>query len=106
MFTASMRFDLGEDIQALQAAVHCFAQDQIKPLAGDVDRYNQFPAHLWKKLGNLGVLGVTVDEEFGGGGLGYLAHTVVIEEIALASASVSLSYGAHSNLCVNQINLN
>ncbi|MBL6850292.1 MAG: acyl-CoA dehydrogenase family protein, partial [Planktomarina temperata] len=77
-----------------------------KPLAADVDRDNQFPAQLWKQLGDLGVLGVTVDEDFGGGGLGYLAHTVVIEEIARASASVSLSYGAHSNLCVNQINLN
>ena len=106
MFTASMRFDLGEDIHALQTLVHRFAQDQIKPLAGDVDRDNQFPVQLWKQLGDLGVLGVTVDEEFGGVGLGYLAHTVVIEEIARASASVSLSYGAHSNLCVNQISLN
>ncbi|WP_347853154.1 acyl-CoA dehydrogenase family protein, partial [Planktomarina sp.] len=100
MFTASMRFDLGEDIHALQTLVHRFAQEQIKPLAADVDRDNQFPAQLWKQLGDLGVLGVTVDEDFGGGGLGYLAHTVVIEEIARASASVSLSYGAHSNLCV------
>ena len=106
MFTASMRFDLGEDIHALQTVVHRFAQDEIKPLAGAVDRDNQFPAQLWKRLGDLGVLGITVDEEFGGVGLGYLAHTVVIEEIARASASVSLSYGAHSNLCVNQISLN
>ena len=106
MFTASMRFDLGEDIHALQTVVHRFAQDEIKPLAGAVDRDNQFPAQLWKQLGDLGVLGITVDEEFGGVGLGYLAHTVVIEEIARASASVSLSYGAHSNLCVNQISLN
>ena len=106
MFTASMRFDLCEDVHALQTLVHRFAQDQIKPLAGDVDRDNQFPAQLWKQLGDIGVLGITVDEEFGGVGLGYLAHTVVIEEIARASASVSLSYGAHSNLCVNQINLN
>ena len=81
MFTASMRFDLGEDIHALQTLVHRFAQEQIKPLAADVDRDNQFPAQLWKQLGDLGVLGVTVDEDFGGGGLGYLAHTVVIEEI-------------------------
>jgi isovaleryl-CoA dehydrogenase len=86
--------------------MHRFAQDEIKPLAGAVDRDNQFPAQLWKRLGDLGVLGITVDEEFGGVGLGYLAHTVVIEEIARASASVSLSYGAHSNLCVNQISLN
>ena len=106
MFHATMTFDLGEDIHALQTLVHRFAQDQIKPLAGDVDRDNQFPVQLWKQLGDLGVLGVTVDEEFGGVGLGYLAHTVVIEEIARASASVSLSYGAHSNLCVNQISLN
>ena len=70
MFTASMRFDLGEDIHALQTLVHRFAQDQIKPLAGDVDRDNQFPVQLWKQLGDLGVLGVTVDEEFGGVGLG------------------------------------
>ena len=95
MFTASMRFDLGEDVHALQTLVHRFAQDQIKPLAGDVDRDNQFPAQLWKQLGDIGVLGITVDEEFGGVGLGYLANTVVIEEIARASASVSLSYGAH-----------
>ncbi len=106
MFTASMRFDLGEDIHALQEQVHRFAQDQIKPLAAEVDRSNKFPAHLWKSMGDIGVLGVTVEEEFGGVGLGYLAHTVVIEEIARASASVSLSYGAHSNLCVNQIRLN
>ena len=106
MFTASMRFDLGEDIHALQEHVHRFAQDQIKPLAGELDRSNDFPAHLWKSMGDIGVLGVTVEEEFGGVGLGYLAHTVVIEEIARASASVSLSYGAHSNLCVNQIQLN
>jgi isovaleryl-CoA dehydrogenase len=86
--------------------VHRFAQDQIKPLAGELDRSNDFPEHLWKSMGDIGVLGVTVEEEFGGVGLGYLAHTVVIEEIARASASVSLSYGAHSNLCVNQIRLN
>ena len=91
MFTASMRFDLGEDIHALQEQVHRFAQDQIKPLAAEVDRSNKFPAHLWKSMGDIGVLGVTVEEEFGGVGLGYLAHTVVIEEIARASASVSLS---------------
>ena len=106
MFTASMRFDLGDDIHALKDHVHRFAQDQIKPLAEEVDRMNKFPAHLWKSLGDIGVLGITVDEEFGGVGLGYLAHTVVIEEIARASASISLSYGAHSNLCVNQIQLN
>ncbi len=106
MFTGSMRYDLGDDIHALQEQVHRFAQEKIKPLAAEVDRSNEFPAHLWKSMGDMGFLGVTVDEEHGGVGLGYLAHTIVIEEIARASASVSLSYGAHSNLCVNQIRLN
>ena len=106
MFTGSMRYDLGDDIYALQEQVHRFAQEKIKPLAAEVDRSNEFPAHLWKSMGDMGFLGVTVDEEYGGVGLGYLAHTIVIEEIARASASVSLSYGAHSNLCVNQIRLN
>jgi isovaleryl-CoA dehydrogenase len=106
MFTGSMRYDLGDDIHALQEQVHRFAQEKIKPLAAEVDRSNEFPAHLWKSMGDMGFLGVTVDEEYGGVGLGYLAHTIVIEEIARASASVSLSYGAHSNLCVNQIRLN
>ena len=106
MFTGSMRYDLGDDIHALQEQVHRFAQEKIKPLAAEVDRSNEFPAHLWKSMGEMGFLGVTVDEEYGGVGLGYLAHTIVIEEIARASASVSLSYGAHSNLCVNQIRLN
>ena len=106
MFTGSMRYDLGDDIHALQEQVHRFAQEKIKPLAAEVDRSNEFPAHLWKSMGEMGFLGVTVDEEHGGVGLGYLAHTIVIEEIARASASVSLSYGAHSNLCVNQIRLN
>ena len=106
MFTGSMRYDLGDDIYALQEQVHRFAQEKIKPLAAEVDRSNEFPAHLWKSMGEMGFLGVTVDEEHGGVGLGYLAHTIVIEEIARASASVSLSYGAHSNLCVNQIRLN
>ena len=106
MFAGSMRYDLGNDIHALQEQVHRFAQEKIKPLAAEVDRSNKFPAHLWKSMGDMGLLGVTVDEEHGGVGLGYLAHTIVIEEIARASASVSLSYGAHSNLCVNQIRLN
>ena len=106
MFLHSMTFDLGEDINALREAVHRFAQDRIKPLAAQVDADNCFPAHLWKELGDMGLLGVTVDEAHGGAGMGYLAHTIAIEEIARASASVSLSYGAHSNLCVNQINLN
>ncbi|WP_288928726.1 isovaleryl-CoA dehydrogenase [uncultured Maritimibacter sp.] len=106
MFMASMNFDLGEDIAQLRDMVHRFAQDRIKPLAADIDQTNDFPAHLWKEMGDLGLLGITVSEEFGGAGMGYLAHTVAVEEIARASASVSLSYGAHSNLCVNQIKLN
>ena len=101
-----MRFDLGEDIAALQDSVHAWAQDRVKPLAAEIDASNSFPAELWREMGEMGLLGVTVDEAYGGVGLGYLAHTVVIEEIARASASVSLSYGAHSNLCVNQISLN
>jgi isovaleryl-CoA dehydrogenase len=106
MFTASMRFDLGEDIAALRESVHAWAQERVKPLAAEIDRTNLFPAHLWREMGELGILGITVEEEYGGVNLGYLAHTVAIEEVARASASVSLSYGAHSNLCVNQIRLN
>ncbi|SDX19556.1 isovaleryl-CoA dehydrogenase [Roseicitreum antarcticum] len=106
MFTASMRFDLGEDIGALRDMVHRWAQERVKPIAADVDRTNHFPPELWAEMGDLGLLGITVSEEFGGAGMGYLAHTVAVEEIARASASVALSYGAHSNLCVNQISLN
>jgi isovaleryl-CoA dehydrogenase len=106
MFTASMRFDLGEDISALRDTVHAWAQERVKPLAAEIDRTNNFPAHLWREMGDLGLLGITVAEEYGGADMGYLAHTVAVEEIARASASVSLSYGAHSNLCVNQIHLN
>ena len=106
MFLASMRFDLGEDVQALQDAVHRFSQDRIRPLAGEIDRSNQFPDALWQELGQMGLLGITISGAHGGAEMGYLAHTVAIEEIARASASVALSYGAHSNLCVNQISLN
>ena len=106
MFTASMRFDLGEDIAALRDMVHRWAQERVKPLAAEVDKTNSFPAALWREMGELGLLGITVSEEYGGSGMGYLAHAVAVEEIARASASVSLSYGAHSNLCVNQIKLN
>ena len=106
MFNHSMRFDLGEDVNALRDAVHVWAQERIKPIADQVDRDNEFPADLWRALGEMGLLGVTVEEEYGGAGMGYLAHTVAVEEVARASASVSLSYGAHSNLCVNQIRLN
>ncbi|MFC3167936.1 MULTISPECIES: isovaleryl-CoA dehydrogenase [Paracoccus] len=106
MFTRGMEFDLGEDVNALRDMVHRWAQDRVKPMAADVDRTNDFPNELWTEMGDLGLLGITVPEEFGGAGMGYLAHVVATEEIARASASVSLSYGAHSNLCVNQIKLN
>ncbi len=101
-----MNWSLGDEIEALREMTHRFAQERIRPLAADIDKTNEFPAHLWKELGDLGLLGVTVDEEYGGAGMGYLAHCIAVEEIARASASVSLSYGAHSNLCVNQISLN
>lgn len=106
MFTASMKFDLGEDVNALRDTVHRWAQDRVKPLAAEVDRANAFPNALWPEMGEMGLLGITVPEEYGGAGMGYLAHAVAVEEIARASASISLSYGAHSNLCVNQIKLN
>ncbi|CUH85642.1 isovaleryl-CoA dehydrogenase [Thalassovita mediterranea] len=106
MFNAVMNFDLGEDVNALRDMVHRFAQDRIKPLAAEVDAKNEFPNELWREMGDLGLLGVTVPEQFGGAGMSYLAHVIVVEELARASASVSLSYGAHSNLCVNQIKLN
>ncbi|MBN8293879.1 isovaleryl-CoA dehydrogenase [Rhodobacter sp. NTK016B] len=106
MFAASMTFDLGEDVNALRDTVHRWAQDRVKPMAADIDRTNAFPNELWPEMGELGLLGITVSEEYGGAGMGYLAHAVAVEEIARASASVSLSYGAHSNLCVNQIKLN
>ncbi len=106
MFNASMNWSLGDEIEALREMTHRFAQERIRPFAADIDKTNEFPAHLWKELGDLGLLGVTVDEEYGGAGMGYLAHCIAVEEIARASASVSLSYGAHSNLCVNQISLN
>lgn len=106
MFTASMNFDLGEDVNSLREMVHKWSQERVKPMAAAIDRTNEFPPELWREMGELGLLGVTVPEEYGGAGMSYLAHTVAVEEIARASASVSLSYGAHSNLCVNQIKLN
>jgi isovaleryl-CoA dehydrogenase len=99
-------FALGEDVDALRETVSRFSNDQIAPRAGEIDRENAFPRDLWPKLGELGVLGVTVAEEYGGAGLGYLAHCVAMEEISRGSAAVGLSYGAHSNLCVNQIHRN
>jgi len=106
MFTASMSFDPGEDVAALRDQVHRWAQERLKPMAAAIDRDNAFPPELWAEMGALGLHGITVPEEYGGLGMGYLAHVVAIEEVARASASVSLSYGAHSNLCVNQIKLN
>ncbi|NQW13662.1 MAG: acyl-CoA dehydrogenase family protein [Rhodobacter sp.] len=106
MFTASMNFALGEDIEALRDMTHRWAQDRLAPIAAEIDRSNKMPVELWREMGALGLLGITVEEEFGGVNMGYLAHTIAVEEIARASASVSLSYGAHSNLCVNQIRLN
>jgi len=99
-------FDLGSDITMLRETVADFAQDKIAPHAAEIDRANSFPRELWPQLGALGLLGITVEEEWGGAGLGYLAHCVAMEEISRASGSIGLSYGAHSNLCVNQIRRN
>ena len=106
MFTATMNFGLGEDIEALQDLAHKFSQERIAPLAAQIDKDDEFPEHLWKEMGEVGLLGITVPEEYGGVDMGYLAHAVALEEISRASASVGLSYGAHSNLCINQIKLN
>lgn len=102
----SLNFGLGEDLDMLRDTVAAFAAKEIAPRAAEIDASNQFPADLWRKLGDLGLLGITVEPEYGGSGMGYLAHIVAMEEISRASASVGLSYGAHSNLCVNQIRLN
>ncbi|TPN01577.1 isovaleryl-CoA dehydrogenase [Mesorhizobium sp. B2-1-3A] len=104
MYTNTLSFGHDGDIEALRDMVRRFAQDRIAPIAGDIDRDNEFPAHLWREFGALGLLGITADPDFGGSGMGYLAHVIAVEEISRASASVGLSYGAHSNLCVNQIN--
>ena len=106
MIDVGLNFHLGETIDALRQSVRDFCAKEIAPRAGDIDRANEFPIALWRQLGDLGTLGITAQEEYGGLGLGYLAHVVVMEEISRASAAVGLSYGAHSNLCVNQIRRN
>ena len=102
----SLNFDLGETADQLRASVRGFTADQVAPLAADIDRTNEFPRGLWPKLGQMGLLGITVEEEYGGSGLGYLEHCIAMEELSRGSASVGLSYGAHSNLCVNQLRRN
>ena len=102
----SLNFNLGETVEMLRDAVRDFAQTEIAPRAADIDRKNVFPNELWPKLGDMGLLGITVEEQYGGSDMGYLAHMIAMEEISRASASVGLSYGAHSNLCVNQIRRN
>jgi isovaleryl-CoA dehydrogenase len=103
---SSLNFNLGEEIDMLRDMTHQFSTAEIAPRAAQIDLDNQFPADLWRKFGDLGLLGITVEEEYGGSNMGYLAHCVAMEEISRASASVGLSYGAHSNLCVNQIRKN
>ena len=106
MFAHSMEFDLGEDIASLREMVRRWATERVAPIAASTDLDNSFPNALWPEMGELGLLGITVPEAYGGADMGYLAHVVATEEIARASASIALSYGAHSNLCVNQLKLN
>src|SRR5215469_12045642 len=102
----ALNFHLGETADMLRATVQQFAAAEIAPRAAEIDHSNRFPSHLWRKLGDLGLLGITVEEEFGGTAMGYVAHVVAMEEVSRGSAAVGLSYGAHSNLCVNQIRRN
>ncbi|MEJ1118492.1 isovaleryl-CoA dehydrogenase [Phyllobacterium sp. CCNWLW109] len=104
MYQSGLKFGVSDEIEALRETVQRFAQAKVAPLAEETDKSNQFPMHLWQEMGALGLLGMTADPDFGGSGLGYLAHAIAMEEISRASASIGLSYGAHSNLCVNQIN--
>ena len=103
---SSLDFDLGPEIDMLRTTVRGFAEDRIAPLAAEIDRTDRFPIELWPEMGALGLHGITVEEDYGGAGMGYLAHCVAMEEVSRGSASVGLSYGAHSNLCVNQIRRN
>src|SRR6185312_2765254 len=102
----SLNFDLGETADQLRASVRGFTADEVAPLAAEIDKTNEFPRALWPKLGDMGLLGITVEEEYGGAGLGYLEHVVAMEEISRGSAAIGLSYGAHSNLAVNQLRRN
>ena len=106
MFFHSMNFSIGKDNEILKESIFKFAQKEIAPLADEIDKSNSFPTGLWKKFGELGLLGITADTQYGGSEMSYLAHCIAMEEISRASASVGLSYGAFSNLCVNQINRN
>ena len=106
MYEGGLNFALGQDIENLRDSVRRFANERVAPLAADIDKSNQFPPHLWREMGDLGLLGITAGDAYGGLGLGYLAHCVAVEELSRASASVGLSYAAHSNLCVNQISRN
>src|SRR6202035_2678225 len=103
---SSLDFDLGPEIDMLRSMFRAFAEDRVAPLAAEIDRTDRFPIELWPEMGALGLHGITAEEEYGGGGVGYLAHCVAMEEVSRGSASVGLSYGAHSNLCVNQIRRN
>src|SRR3954464_5019998 len=103
---AMLDHDLGPEIDMLRNTVRDFAEDKIAPVAAEIDRTDRFPIELWPEMGALGLHGITVEEEYGGAGMGYLAHCIAMEEVSRASASVGLSYGAHSNLCVNQIHRN
>src|SRR6186997_660219 len=102
----SINFDLGETADQLRASVRGFTSDEVAPLAAEIDKSNEFPRQLWTKIGDLGLHGITVEEEYGGSGLGYLEHCIAVEELSRGSAAIGLSYGAHSNLCVNQVRRN